>query len=288
MQLCLDNPKGFDLTAHPDFEKVICAGRTALGNNRFDADSNDLVTLRIQAACNASVPAASNIRTTHLHDYDNINRYRQTDDARQEVHTKTVRFDATSADKPSSNKIEDLTHRMYDMNINNAAYAGCYMWLVYLNPGAVHFIAAPPKYHANIPAPVQQAYTATSSPAAQPTSMFSCYMCSGPISLASAWLSRIIFVLVELFAEMDVLHSQMVPVSSVTMELVFSTQPLTSVSAVHSQSSYLPLLLVVRQVLLSSDVTPHLTWHPLVPTAPQNQTRRLSSSNVFLLPRTTL
>ena len=180
MQLHLDNPKCFDLTAHPDFEKVICAGRIALGNNRFDADSNDLVTLRIQAARNASVPAVSNIRTTHSHDYDNINRYHQTDDAWQEVHTKTVCFDATSADKPSSNEIEDLACRMYDMNINDAAYAGCYMRLVYLNPGAVQFITAPAKYHANIPAPVQQTYTATSSPATQPTLTSSCYMCGGP------------------------------------------------------------------------------------------------------------
>ena len=179
MQLHLDDPKGFDLTAHPDFKKVIHAGHTALGNNRFDADSDDLVTLHIQAACNTSVPAAFNIRTTHLHDYDNINRYCQTDNAWQEVCMKTVCLDATSADKPSSNKIEDLTHCMYNMNINDAAYAGCYMQLVYLNPGAVQFIAAPPKYCANIPAPVQQTYTATSFSAAQPTSMSSCYRCGG-------------------------------------------------------------------------------------------------------------
>ena len=143
MQLCLDNPKGFDLTAHPDFKKVIHTGHTALGNNRFDPDSNDLVTLCIQAARNASVPAASNMRTTHLHDYDNINRYHQTDNAWQEVHMKTVCFDATSADKPSSNKIEDLMCHMYNMNINDTAYAGCYMQLVYLNPGAVQFHCSP-------------------------------------------------------------------------------------------------------------------------------------------------
>ena len=64
MQLRLDNPKGFDRSTHPDFKKVICAGCKALGNNRFDAVSNDLVSLRIQAAHNASTPTAPNIRST--------------------------------------------------------------------------------------------------------------------------------------------------------------------------------------------------------------------------------
>ena len=70
MQLQIDNPKGFDCTAHPDFEKVIRAGCTVLGNDRFDADSNNLVTLCIQAARKASVPAMSNTRSTHFHDHD--------------------------------------------------------------------------------------------------------------------------------------------------------------------------------------------------------------------------
>ena len=71
MQLQLDNPKGFDRSTHPDFEKVICAGREALGNNRFDAVSNNLVSLRIQAARNASTPTVSNVRSTPLHHQEN-------------------------------------------------------------------------------------------------------------------------------------------------------------------------------------------------------------------------
>ena len=183
MQLQLDGPRGFDRTAHPDFEKVIRAGRVVLGNDRFDADSNDLVTLRIQSARNASVPAASNIRTTHLRDYDNTDRYHQADNMRQEVRTKTVRLDATSAEKPSSTEVEDLARRMYDMNINDAVYAGCYMRLVYLNPSAAQFVAAPAKYRTNLPAPIQQTYTtsSTGSPASQPSlTSTSCYMCGGP------------------------------------------------------------------------------------------------------------
>ena len=180
MQLRLDNPKGFDRSMHPNFEKVIHAGCKALGNNRFDAVFNDLVSLRIQATRNASTPTASNIRSTPLHGYDNTNRYHQVDDARQEVHTKTVRFDANSADKPSSNEIEDLTRRMYNMNINEAAYAGCYMRLVYLNPASAQYIAAPAKYCTSSPAPIQQSYTTINSPATLPVSSSSCYMCGGP------------------------------------------------------------------------------------------------------------
>ena len=93
---------------------------------------------------------------------------------------KAVRFDANSVDKPSSNEIEDLARHMYNMNIDEAAYAGCYMCLVYLNPAAAQYITAPAKYHTSSPVPVQQSYTTVNSPATPPISSSSCYICGGP------------------------------------------------------------------------------------------------------------
>ena len=183
MQFQISDPKGFDCTAYPDFEKVICAGRAVLGHDRFDADSNDLVTVRIKAACNTFAAAPSNSRTTHLRDYENTDQYRETNNVRQEVQTKTVRFDAkASADKTPGSEVEDLARRMYNMDINDAAYAGCYMRLVFLNPSAAQFVSSPAKYRTNLPAPIQQTYTTSSasSSASQPSSTSRCYMCDGP------------------------------------------------------------------------------------------------------------
>ena len=47
LQLQLKDPKKFDHTEHPNFEKVIKAGHIVLANDRFDIDKNDLVTLHL-------------------------------------------------------------------------------------------------------------------------------------------------------------------------------------------------------------------------------------------------
>ena len=78
----------------------------------------------------------------------------------QEVQTKTVRFDAkASADKTSSSEVKDLTCCMYNMDINDAAYAGCYVQLVFFNPSAAQSVSTPAKYQTNLPALIQQMYT---------------------------------------------------------------------------------------------------------------------------------
>ena len=179
MQLQISDPKGFNCTAYPDFEKVIRAGC----HDRFNADSNDLVAVCIKAACNTFAVAQSNSRTTHLHDYENTDQYRETDNVWQEVQTKTVRFDAkASTDKTPGSEVKDLARHMYNMDINDAAYAGCYMRLVFLNPSTAQSISTPAKYQTNLPAPIQQMYTTSSasSPASQPSSTSHCYMCGGP------------------------------------------------------------------------------------------------------------
>ena len=183
MQLQISNPKGFDYTAYLDFEKIIWAGHAVLHHDRFNAASNDLVAVHIKAAHNTSAAAPSNSRTTNLCDYENTNQYHQTDNMQQEVQMTTVHFDAkASIDKTPSSEVEDLAHRMYNMNIDNAVYAGYYVQLVYLNPSTAQFIVALAKYWTNHPAPIQQTYTTSSasSPASQLLLSSCCYMCSGP------------------------------------------------------------------------------------------------------------
>ena len=120
---------------------------------------------------------------------------------------KTVHVDAkASTDKPPSSEVEDLAHCMYNMNIDNAVYAGCYVQLVYLNPSTAQFIAALATYWTNHPAPIQQTYTTSgaSSPASQLFLSSCCYMCSGPHFLVQC-------LVIEDY----------ILISFVTMELVF-------------------------------------------------------------------
>lgn len=112
----------------------------------------------------------------------------------QEVQMMTVHVDAkASTDKPPSSEVKDLAHCMYNMNIDNAVYAGCYVQLVYLN-------------WTNHPAPIQQTYTTSgaSSPASQLFLSSCCYMCSGPHFLVQC-------LVIEDY----------ILISFVTMELVF-------------------------------------------------------------------
>ncbi|KIM57905.1 hypothetical protein SCLCIDRAFT_28434 [Scleroderma citrinum Foug A] len=124
LQLQLEDPKKFDHMEHPNFEKVIKAGRIVLANDRFNIDKNDPVTLRLRSVCDFSAPPSDD-KSTPSRLYNDEDKYCYTSNACQEVHTKTIRFDESKA---LIDEVDELSRCISRLDVHDSAYAGCYFF----------------------------------------------------------------------------------------------------------------------------------------------------------------
>jgi len=172
LQLQLEDPKKFDHTEHPNFEKVIKAGRVVLANDRFDVDKNDPVTLRLHSV--RETAPLSNVKAAPSRPSYDKDKYHYPSDARQEVHTKTVHFDES---KVLIDEVDELSRRISRLDIHDSAYAGCYAHLICLSTAAAEIWPLPAGARPRA-APVHQTFSTTSSTAmALPSG--NCFMCGG-------------------------------------------------------------------------------------------------------------
>jgi len=173
LQLQLEDPKKFDHTEHPNFEKVIRAGRVVLANDQFDVDKNDPVTLRLHSVRD-SVPL-SDIKTAPLRPSYNKDKYCYPGDARQEVQTKTVRFDESKA---LIDEVDKLSWCISRLDVHDSAYARCYAHLICLSTATAKIWPLPAGARPRA-APVHQTFSTAGSAAVTPPSS-NCFMCGGP------------------------------------------------------------------------------------------------------------
>ena len=174
LQLQLKDPKKFDHTEHPNFEKVIKAGHIVLTNDRFDIDKNNPVALHLCSVCDSSAPPSDNKNTPSC-PYNDEDKYCYINDACQEVRTKTVCFDESKA---LIDEVDDLSCCISRLDVHDSAYAGCYACLLCLSTATTEIW--PPLAGARPrTAPVHQTFSMTNTTTSTALLSGNCFMCRG-------------------------------------------------------------------------------------------------------------
>ena len=127
----------------PAFEKVLEAGRFVFADNVFNADNP--LTTRLKAIHNEERSATNTWdKRCSSQTRDDSDDSEDEKDARQEVRTKTVRFNAQPPNpKSAMDEVEELARKMHGLDIRDVAYSGCYTRLVCLAPAAANTWPSP-------------------------------------------------------------------------------------------------------------------------------------------------
>ena len=180
LQLHFDDPKNYDPTQYPDFDKTVKAGRVTLSGDRINVIRSNPMAQQPRVACDHTTAAVDAVKAPFSRVYDDPHKHYRADDARQEVHTKVVQM--SDVPRPSvMDEADKLSRHLSMLRIDDPVYAGCYARLMLLS-STVAAIWPPPAGARPHSILVQQTFTTSTSMTAPfaPPSGASCFMCGGP------------------------------------------------------------------------------------------------------------
>lgn len=127
-----------------DFDEVVEAGRFVLSDTAFDADGDDIISVRIKtiraerSTTMTDKPTRCSNRTPPAllasDDEDDEDRENRQKDAPRDVRAKRVNFNSSTLSNSYLDEVEELSRKMHTLDISDVTYSALFSRLVLLAP----------------------------------------------------------------------------------------------------------------------------------------------------------